>query len=115
MAIAVALLVSGVAACSHTSADGGGSAAEAAPQPVSHTVTMEGTAYDPVDLTVRPGDTVVWVNKDLFPHTATATSGTFSSGSIDVNASWSFVAKDKGVFAYSCTFHPLMRGTITVQ
>ena len=114
--VSVALLLcSGVTGCGKESGAGGDSASTSAPKPVTHTVTMEGTAFDPAELTIHPGDTVIWVNKDLFPHTATATSGAFSSGSIAVDASWSYVAGRKGVFPYSCTFHPMMRGTIRVE
>jgi plastocyanin len=44
-------------------------------KPVTHTVTIDATSYKPVRLTVHIGDTVVWVNKDLIPHTATAGGG----------------------------------------
>ena len=33
--------------------------------PATHTVVMEGTGFQPADLKVAAGDTVVWVNKDL--------------------------------------------------
>jgi plastocyanin len=55
-----------------------------------------------------------WVNKDLFPHTVTSDK-VFDSGSIAVDASWGYVANTTGVYAYSCTFHPTMKGSITVQ
>ena len=37
-----------------------------------YTVTIEGMQFKPQELTVQRGDRIVWVNKDLFPHTATA-------------------------------------------
>ena len=81
----------------------------------SHTVTIEDVQYTPAHLTVRRGDRIIWVNKDLFPHTVTATDKAFDSGSIDVSKSWTFVAKTPGTFSYSCTFHPTMKGTIEVK
>ena len=45
------------------------------PKPVTHTVTIDATRYHAGRLTVHVGDTVVWVNKDLIPHTATAKGG----------------------------------------
>jgi plastocyanin len=89
-------------------------ASAAAPSGTSHTVTIENMQFNPSQLTVRRGDRIVWVNKDLFPHTATS-GKVFDSGSIAVDASWSYVADKTGVYAYSCTFHPTMKGTITVQ
>jgi len=41
--------------------------------------------FNPAELTVHRGDRVVWVSKDLFPHTATAKDKTFDSGTIDAN------------------------------
>ena len=51
-------------------------------QPETHTVTMEGMRFQPEVLVVAPGDTIVWVNKDLVPHTATSKVGGFDSNTI---------------------------------
>jgi plastocyanin len=80
----------------------------------THTVVMDGTRFHPETLTVKRGDRVVWVNKDPFPHTATA-AGTFDSRSIAAGKSWTYVARKSGEFAYVCTFHPGMNGTLLVQ
>ena len=87
--------------------------ADAAPGTV--VVTIEQMRFNPPVLTVRRGDRVVWVNKDLVPHTASATSKAFESHSIAPNASWSYVAGTRGNFAYGCEFHPTMRGTLVVR
>ena len=89
--------------------------AGAAGRSTRHTVTIEGVQYSPVELVVHPGDRIVWVNKDLFPHTATASGKLFDSGSIAANSSWSYIVTKKGEIEYSCTFHPTMKGKITVQ
>ena len=83
--------------------------------PATHVVTIEGMSFNPQSLTVHIGDRVVWVNKDLFPHTATADTRTFDSGSIAPDASWTFVAGKAGDYAYRCTFHPTMKGKLMVQ
>lgn len=95
----------------------GASISAAERQSPSHTliVTIEGMQYNPQELTVRRGDRVVWVNKDLFPHTVTAATKAFDSGSIAPNASWSYVTRKPGEYSYSCTFHPTMKGKLTVQ
>ena len=90
-------------------------ATERQSQSHTHIVTIEGMQYNPQKLTVHRGDRVVWVNKDLFPHTVTADAKTFDSRSIAVNASWSYVFSKPAEYSYSCTFHPTMRGKITVQ
>jgi plastocyanin len=71
--------------------------------------------FSPVRLSVHRGDRIVWANKDLFPHTVTAGNKAFDSGAIEAGGSWSYVAGKAAVYAYSCTFHPTMKGAITVQ
>ena len=89
--------------------------AGAAVQGALHTVTIDGVQFSPSELIVHPGDRVVWVNKDPFPHTVTASNKLFDSGSIAVNASWSYTVTKNGEIDYSCTFHPTMKGKIRVQ
>jgi plastocyanin len=81
----------------------------------THIVTMENMKFEPQSLTVRRGDRVVWVNKDLFPHTATANSHQFDSGNIAPQASWTYVTSQDGTFEYSCVFHPTMKATLIVR
>jgi plastocyanin len=91
------------------------SPAGAAGQGTRHTVTIDGVQFNPSELLVHPGDRIVWVNKDPFPHTATAINKSFDSGSIAADASWSYTVTKKGEIEYSCTFHSTMKGKITVQ
>ena len=90
----------------------GAHAANAAPQ--THTVVIEGMRFNPETLTVHRGDRIVWRNKDLVPHTATA-SGAFDSHTIAADGSWSTVATKAGTLPYGCSFHPTMKGTLEVQ
>jgi len=85
------------------------------PKPAVHTVTIDAVAFSPQTLTVNAGDVVVWVNKDPFPHSATAEGGAFDSKSIDAGKSWRFTTKAKGTFPYVCTFHPTMKATLIVK
>ena len=78
-------------------------------------VVIEQMRFEPPALTVSRGDRVVWVNKDLFPHTATADAKTFDSRSIAPDASWSYVVRDAGRYPYSCTFHPTMHAVLNVR
>ena len=82
---------------------------------VTHTVTIENMQFSPAQLTVHVGDRIVFSNKDLFPHTATADDKSFDSGSIAPNAHWTYRASKAGQHAYKCTFHTVMLGSITVQ
>jgi len=85
-----------------------------APKPVVHTVTIDATSYQPAQLVVHAGDTVVWQNKDLFPHTVTS-KGAFDSDVLVNGKSWQLVARKKGSFDYACLFHPVMKGHLTVE
>jgi plastocyanin len=92
---------------------GVGGAATAAP--AIHTVVVEGMAFSPATLTVRQGDVVVWVNKDLFPHTATAQDRSFDSGEIAAGKNWRYVARKTGTLAYVCSLHPTMKAALIVK
>ena len=80
----------------------------------THTVVIEATSYAPQVLTVQRGDTVVWINKDPFPHTVTA-AGAFDSKSIPAGGTWKYTARQAGDHAYTCTFHPNMKGRLIIE
>ena len=87
-------------------------AAAAGPQPV--TVRIKNFAFVPVKLTITAGTTVVFVNDDDEPHTATAANKAFDSEAIDTKKSWKHAFARPGTFAYYCELHPQMRGQIVV-
>ena len=93
-----------------------GALAPPAPErkPETHTVTIDATSYSPKRLVVHDGDTIVWDNKDVIAHTATA-EGTFDSQTILSGASWRYTVSKKGVIDYACLFHPTMTAKLEVQ
>ena len=93
----------------------GGGAAAAPRKPVKKAVTMEAVGFQPSDITVNVGDTVVWTNKDPFPHTVTSKNGSFDSKQLAEGKSWSYRAQKKGDYPYLCTLHPTMTGTLHVR
>jgi plastocyanin len=79
-------------------------------------VTISNSAYSPNPLTVSKGTTVTWQNNDSMAHTATADDASFDTGNIPANSTSSGVTFNQtGTFAYHCTYHSGMQGTITVQ
>jgi plastocyanin len=82
---------------------------------VTHTVAIDGVTFDPATLTVKVGDTVVWVNKDPFPHTVMSQAGGFDSHVIVPGQSWSYTTTRAGMFPYLCTLHPTMHATLKVE
>ncbi|HJV87460.1 MAG TPA: cupredoxin family copper-binding protein [Noviherbaspirillum sp.] len=83
--------------------------------PARHEVVIEAMRYAPQTLEVKAGDTVVWTNKDPFPHTVTAQNHAFDSGEIAADGSWKFKPVRKGTFTYMCTLHPTMKATLIVR
>jgi plastocyanin len=84
-------------------------------KPVTHTVTIEEMQFKPAELTVKVGDSIVWVNKDMFPHTATSKAKAFDSQQIDPGQSWTYRAMKKGAGPYICALHPTMLGTLRIK
>jgi plastocyanin len=110
--VSMGALVAGfVLAASALAAPAGAAAADGAR---THEVGIQGLLYGPATLKVRRGDTVVWTNKDPFPHTATA-PGVFDSGVIAAGKSWRFTARRAGTYPYVCTLHSNMKGTLEVE
>jgi plastocyanin len=79
------------------------------------TVTMDGTTFHPPTMTVKVGETVVWANKDPFPHNVTSSAGGFRSGDLDPDREWRFRTTRKGTFRYVCTLHPGMSAVLVVK
>lgn len=92
-----------------------GAGVAAAPAAKTHTVTIEALQFSPASLEVNAGDTVVWKNKDAFPHNATADNKAFRSVDMQSGRAWTFKARKKGVFPYVCTLHPTMKATLIVK
>ena len=82
--------------------------------PQVHRVAIHGMQFVPAEVIAAPGDTIVWVNQDLVPHTATA-PGRFDSGVIASQAEWRLVVADRGTVAYGCSLHPTMKATFAVR
>ncbi len=81
----------------------------------SHTITIDAMSFSPQLLEASVGDTVIWTNNDPFPHTATAQDHSFDSGDIQPGESFTFKVSREGEFAYVCTLHPTMKGTLLVK
>ncbi len=85
------------------------SAASAADQPI----TIEGFKF-PATINVKAGDSVTWTNNDRAPHTVTADNGSFDKQVAASGGSATVTFSTAGTFAYHCTIHPNMTGTVVV-
>jgi plastocyanin len=76
-------------------------------------ISMENLVIAPAQTTARVGDTIEWINKDIFAHTATARNGDFDV-TLPPKKTGSLVLKKAGTVDYYCRFHPNMKATLTV-
>jgi plastocyanin len=70
--------------------------------------------FTPPIETVHVGETITWTNDGPSSHTATAKDGSFNTGTLSKGQSASHTFTRAGTYAYVCTIHPFMHGTITV-
>ena len=78
-------------------------------------VKIDNFSFTPQSLTVHPGTTVTWVNKDDVPHTVTSTDKKFKSRTLDTDERFSFTFSAAGTYNYFCSVHPHMTAKIIVQ
>ncbi|MGI9185302.1 MAG: cupredoxin domain-containing protein [Solirubrobacteraceae bacterium] len=70
--------------------------------------------FTPATVAIHVGDTVTWTNSGPSGHTATARDGSFDTGQLSRGHSASHTFTRAGTYAYFCSIHPFMHGTITV-
>lgn len=85
----------------------------AAAAPRTHTIVMDKMKFGAVPAGVKAGDTILWVNKDMFRHTATAKDGSFNID-LPAGAKGKTVVRKAGAIAFTCKYHPGMRGMLKV-
>jgi plastocyanin len=78
-------------------------------------ITIDNFKFAPGTLAVSKGTHVTVTNRDSTTHTATANSGGFDTGNIAPGASATLTLSKPGTYAYDCTIHPFMHGTIVVS
>jgi plastocyanin len=80
-------------------------------------VTIDNFVFGPNEITVKPGDTVTWTNRDDIPHNvrAAAGTGTWKCSVMDTGGTCDITFKDVGEFPYFCALHPHMTGKVIVK
>lgn len=78
------------------------------------TIVVDKLAFGPAPRSLHVGDTVEWVNHDIFLHSASAADHSF-----DVELRPGATARVKlthaGKVSYICRYHPGMKGQLVVQ
>jgi plastocyanin len=77
-------------------------------------VLIENMQFQPAELTVKKGDTVVFLNKDLVAHDVTdEVEKAWSSQRMEPGSSWSMTVDQSE--SYFCSIHVVMKGHLTMQ
>ena len=77
-------------------------------------IIMENLEIKPAEVSAKAGDTIEWINKDVFAHTATAKNGDFDV-TLPPKQTVSFVVKKAGPVDYYCRFHPNMKAALKIE
>jgi plastocyanin len=79
------------------------------------TVPILFAAFGTPRIDVLAGDTVRWMNDSIRVHTVNADDGTWASGRLPGDDSFTHRFDTVGAATYYCTLHPFMRGEIDVH
>ena len=85
----------------------------AAAAPRTYTVVIDKMKFGAMPTHLRVGDVILWVNRDIFRHTATARDRSFNV-QLAPSESAKTVIRRSGAIAFYCTYHPGMTGRLIV-
>ena len=80
-----------------------------------HKVRIQSMQFSPNTLVIKAGDSVVFENRDVMEHTATAKDDSWDTGNLRKGKSATITFETKGEFNYICRWHGGMRGKIRVE
>ena len=81
--------------------------------PRADTGILDKIKFRPLPAGNRSGDTIIWVNRDMFKHTATARDKSFNLD-LPPRTSRKTVIKRAGTIPFYCIYHPGMNGALKV-
>ena len=77
-------------------------------------IVMDNLVVSPAQSTAKVGDTIEWINKDIFAHTATARNGDFDVA-MPPKKTVTSVLKKAGTVEYYCRYHPNMKAVLKIE
>lgn len=89
-------------------------------QVTTNKVSIKDSDYSPTKVVVKKGTTVTWTNEDTMGHNVVASDSSRTGGLPSVSPllkkgeTFSHTFDEVGVFPYTCTPHPFMRGAVEV-
>ena len=79
-----------------------------------HTIEIKQMKFQPSELRLHKGDTVLWINKDITDHDVTEeTKKAWTSSKLPMGKSWSKVVEESA--DYFCSMHVVMKGKLIVE
>lgn len=82
--------------------------------PKVYNVEIKQMQFQPGELTLQKGDTIVWINHDIVAHDVTEEKDKlWTSGPLAPGESWSLVVTQSA--DYYCSIHVVMKGKVLVQ
>ncbi|HEX3887995.1 MAG TPA: cupredoxin domain-containing protein [Phenylobacterium sp.] len=85
-----------------------------APKPHIYPVTIEQMKFSSPPPEIHVGDTIEWINNDIFVHSATAKDKSFDVELQPKQHLWT-TFHAVGTYAFYCRYHPGMTGTLVVK
>jgi plastocyanin len=85
-----------------------------APGPRVHTILVDKMKFGSVPAGMKVGDTILWVNRDLFRHSASAADRSFD---VDLPPGKRVTTRltRAGAILFTCKYHPGMKGQLEVK
>lgn len=77
------------------------------------TVEIKAMAFNPAEITVNKGDTILFINNDIVNHDVTEINKAWTSGTLQPGDSWSKVFTESA--DYFCSLHLVMKGKVLVK
>jgi plastocyanin len=86
------------------------------PPPIAATIHIADGKFEPREIDIEAGGSVMWINDDVASHDVKFTaSNKLYSGVIKPAATWIQTFTSAGTYDYYCDFHNSMKGSVVVR
>ena len=85
------------------------------PPTTGNTITIKNFAFSPNTLTIKTGENVTWINEDSSSHRVKEGAGLFESNTLGNGQSFTYIFTSAGIYNYTCSIHPTMKGKVIVE
>jgi amicyanin len=78
-------------------------------------VNISKFSYNPMEITIKKGETITWINYDSIKHSVTSEEDLFNSGLLSKEDTWNYTFNEQGTYNYYCIPHPFMQAKVIVE